>query len=80
MTWLVADRSLARYSVVLLNTGRTPIDTIKVVREAAQVGLKEARDLVCSSPSTVRSGLTYDDAIDLRARLAASGAVAELRS
>lgn len=61
-------------SVFLVDAGRNKIKVIKVVREAGDLGLKEAKDLVEAAPTLIVSGLSPDAAAALRRELEAAGA------
>jgi large subunit ribosomal protein L7/L12 len=56
------------------------VATIKVVREATGLGLKEARDLVEGAPKAVKQRLPKVEADTLKARLEAAGAKVSLRA
>ena len=55
------------------------IATIKVVREATGLGLKEAKDLVEGAPKTVKEALPKADADKLKKQLEEQGAKVELK-
>src|SRR4026208_2374887 len=50
------------FTVMLKEAGAKKIQVIKVVRELTGLGLKEAKALVDSAPSTVKAGVSQDDA------------------
>lgn len=66
------------YDVILKAAGDQKIAVIKAVKEATGLGLKEAKDIVDAAPKPVKQGLTKADADELKAKLEAVGAVAEL--
>ena len=49
-----------------------------VLKDAAGLGLKEAKDLVDGAPGTVKAGLSKEDAEKLKAELEEAGATVEL--
>jgi len=49
------------------------------VRELTGLGLKEAKDLVDAAPSTVKSGVTKDEAAAMKAKLEDQGAEVEVK-
>jgi len=53
--------------------------TVKEVKEACGLGLKEAKDLVDGAPSTVKEGLAKDEAESLKKTLEEAGAEVELK-
>jgi large subunit ribosomal protein L7/L12 len=50
-----------------------------VVRELTSLGLKEAKDLVDGTPSTVKEGVTKAEAEEMKKKLEEQGAVVELK-
>lgn len=50
------------FSVVLVDAGRKKIEVIKVIREATQLGLKEAKDMTESIPATIIAGISEHQA------------------
>jgi len=67
------------FDVVLTAAGDKKIQVIKAVREATGLGLKEAKDLVDGAPSTVKEGLTKDDAEALKGSIEEAGGSVELK-
>jgi large subunit ribosomal protein L7/L12 len=67
------------FSVVLKEGGAKKIQVIKVVRELTSLGLKEAKDLVDSAPSTVKEGVPKAEAEEMKKKLEEQGAVVELK-
>lgn len=66
------------FDVVLKAAGDQKINVIKVIKEAAGIGLKEAKDLVDAAPKPIKQGLKKDEAEELKKKLEAVGAVVEL--
>ena len=66
------------FDVVLKDAGASKLKVVKVVKDAAGLGLKEAKDLVDGAPGTVKAGLSKDDAEKLKAELEEAGATVEL--
>jgi len=67
------------FAVNLKAAGAKKIQVIKVVRELTGLGLKEAKDLVDAAPSTVKSGVTKDEAAAMKAKLEEQGAEVEVK-
>ncbi len=67
------------FTVTLKGAGAKKIQVIKVVRELTGLGLKEAKDLVDAAPSTVKAGVTKDEAAGMRAKLEEQGADVEVK-
>ena len=55
------------------------IKVIKVVREVTGQGLAEAKATVEGTPSTLKEGISKDDAEKVKAELEAAGATVELK-
>jgi large subunit ribosomal protein L7/L12 len=67
------------WAVVLKEGGAKKIQVIKVVREITSLGLKEAKDAVDQSPSTIKEGISKAEAEEIKKKLEEQGAVVELR-
>jgi large subunit ribosomal protein L7/L12 len=67
------------FTVVLTAAGAQKIQVIKVVRELTGLGLKEAKDLVDGAPKEVKTGVSKDEAAQVKAKLEGAGATVELK-
>jgi large subunit ribosomal protein L7/L12 len=67
------------FTVVLKEAGAQKIQVIKVVRELTGLGLKEAKDLVDGAPKDVKTGVSKDEANQVKAKLEAAGATVEMK-
>lgn len=67
------------FDVVLKEVGSEKIKVIKVVREVTGLGLKEAKDMVDGAPSTVKEGISKDDANAIAAKFKEVGATCEVK-
>lgn len=67
------------FDVVLTGAGDKKIQVIKVVREIAGLGLKEAKDLVEGAPKPVKQGLPKEEAEKIKKQLEEAGATVELK-
>ncbi len=74
-----AAEEKTEFNVVLKDAGASKLKVVKVVKDAAGLGLKEAKDLVDGAPSTVKEGLSKEDAEKLKAELEEAGATVELQ-
>lgn len=74
-----AAEEKTEFDVVLKAAGAEKIKVIKVVREVTGLGLKEAKELVDNAPSTVKEGISKDDAAKLEASLKEVGADVEVK-
>lgn len=73
----VAEEQTA-FTVTLEAAGDKKIQVIKVVRAITGLGLKEAKDLVDSAPSTVKEGLAKDEAEQIKTQIEEAGGSANL--
>ena len=67
------------FDVVLKEAGAAKLQVVKAVKEACGLGLKEAKDLVHGAPSTLKEGLSKDEAENLKKAIEEAGAVVELK-
>ncbi|HEY8420514.1 MAG TPA: 50S ribosomal protein L7/L12 [Thermoclostridium sp.] len=67
------------FNVILKDVGPEKIKVIKVVREVTGLGLKEAKDLVDGAPSTVKEGVSKEEAESMVAKFKEAGATCELK-
>ena len=74
-----AAEEQTEFNVTLKDAGAKKIQVIKVVRELTGLGLKEAKDLVDGAPQTVKSGISKDEAAQVKAKLEEQGAAVEVK-
>jgi large subunit ribosomal protein L7/L12 len=67
------------FDVIITAAGEKKVNAIKVVRAITGLGLKEAKEMVDSAPSTVKEAVTKDEAEDLKKQLEEAGASVELK-
>ena len=67
------------FDVILSDVGANKIAVIKVVREIAGLGLKEAKELVESAPKAVKEGASKEEADKIKDQLTAAGAKVEVK-
>ena len=67
------------FNIILKAGGAQKISVIKVIREVTSLGLKEAKDLVDGAPKTVKEGLKKEEAEEMKKKLEAAGATAEIQ-
>ena len=67
------------FDVVLAEVGGAKLQVVKAVKEACGLGLKEAKDLVDGAPSTLKEGLSKDEAENLKKAIEEAGAKVELK-
>ena len=74
-----AAEEKSSFDVVLAEVGGAKLQVVKAVKEACGLGLKEAKDLVDGAPSTLKEGLSKDEAENLKKAIEEAGAVVELK-
>ena len=74
-----AAEEKTEFNVVLVEAGDNKLKVVKAVKEACGLGLKEAKDLVDGAPSTLKEGMSKDEAENLKKTLEAEGAKIELK-
>ncbi|MFC6670900.1 50S ribosomal protein L7/L12 [Marinobacterium aestuariivivens] len=74
-----AAEEQTEFDVVLTAAGEKKVNVIKAVRAATGLGLKEAKEMVDGAPSTVKEGISKDDAEALKKALEEAGASVELK-
>ena len=67
------------FDFVLAEVGGAKLQVVKAVKEACGLGLKEAKDLVDGAPSTLKEGLSKDEAENLKKAIEEAGAKVELK-
>jgi large subunit ribosomal protein L7/L12 len=67
------------FDVILKEIGPKKINVIKEVRALTALGLKEAKEVVDSAPSTVMEAVSKDAAEEAKGKLEAVGAIAEVK-
>ena len=66
------------FDVILKEAGGQKLAVVKLVKDLAGLGLKEAKDLVDSAPKEVKAGVSKDEAEALKKQLEEAGAVVEI--
>ena len=75
-----AAEAKTAFDVILKEVGANKIGVIKEVRAAVPgLGLAEAKALVEGAPKTVREGVTKEEAEEIKKKLEAAGAKAEIK-
>ena len=74
-----AAEEKTEFDAILTDTGAEKIKVIKVVRELTGLGLKEAKDLVDGAPSTVKEGVSKEEAQAMAEKFKEVGATVELK-
>ena len=74
-----AAEEKSEFDVVLAEVGANKLKVVKAVKEACGLGLKDAKDLVDKAPSTLKEGLSKEEAENLKKTIEAEGAKVELK-
>jgi large subunit ribosomal protein L7/L12 len=74
-----AAEEQTEFDVILKACGANKINVIKVVRALTSLGLKEAKDVVDGAPSTVKTGVSKQEADDAVKQLVEAGAEAAIK-
>lgn len=74
-----AEEVKDEFDVIITSPGEKKVSAIKVVRAITGLGLKEAKALVDEAPSSVKEGVTKDEAEDFKKQLEEAGASVELK-
>ncbi len=74
-----AEEEKTEWTVHLKDIGPNKINGIKAIREVTTLGLKEAKDLVESTPTNVKEGISKGDAEEATKKLQEAGATVELQ-
>ena len=74
-----AEEAKTDFNVVMTSIGDQKIKVIKVVREITGQGLAEAKATVEGAPSTLKEGVSKDDAEALKKQIEEAGGKVELK-
>jgi large subunit ribosomal protein L7/L12 len=67
------------FNVIMTAFGENKVGVIKAIRTITGLGLKEAKDLVEGVPSTVKEGVSKDEAAKIKKDLEDAGAKVEVK-
>ena len=76
---VAAEEEQTEFDVVLTSFGANKVQVIKAARSITGLGLKEAKDLVESAPTTVKEAVTKQEAEELKKQLEEAGASVEIK-
>jgi len=74
-----AAEEKSEFDVIITDAGAKKIGVIKVIRALTGLGLKEAKEASEALPSTVKEGISKEDAEAAKAELEAAGATVEVK-
>jgi large subunit ribosomal protein L7/L12 len=75
----VAAEEKTEFDVVLADIGGNKIAVIKAVRGITGLGLKEAKEAVEGAPTTLKEGVSKEEAEEVKKQLEEAGAKAEIK-
>jgi len=67
------------FDVILKSAGGAKLQIVKLVKDLAGLGLKEAKELVDAAPKAVKEGVSKEEAESIKAQLEEAGAEVELK-
>lgn len=74
-----AGEEKTEFDVVLIAAGGAKLQVVKAVKELTGLGLKEAKEMVDKAPSTLKEGVSKDEAEGIKNALEEAGAEVELK-
>ena len=74
-----AAEEQTEFDVILKGAGANKVASIKAVRGATGLGLKEAKAMVEAAPVAVKEGVSKEEAEELKKQLEEAGAEVELK-
>ncbi|WP_187647790.1 50S ribosomal protein L7/L12 [Nitrosophilus labii] len=74
-----AAEEKTEFDVVLTDAGAKKINAIKVVRAVTGLGLKEAKEAVESCPTTIKEGISKEEAEEIKKQFEEAGAKVEIK-
>ncbi len=74
-----AAEEKTEFDVVLTDPGAKKINAIKVVRAVTGLGLKEAKEAVESCPTTIKEGISKEEAEEIKKQFEEAGAKVEIK-
>ena len=77
--WDAGGEEKTEFDVVLNAAGGAKLQVVKAVKELTGLGLKEAKEMVDNAPSTLKEGVTKDEAEGIKSALEEAGAEVELK-
>lgn len=67
------------FDVVMTSFGENKVSVIKAVRAITGLGLKEAKEMVEGTPSTIKEAASKDESAEIKKTLEEAGATVELK-
>lgn len=76
---VAAAAEQTEFNVVMTSFGASKVGVIKAVRALTGLGLKEAKDLVETSPATIKEAVSKDESEEVKKALEEAGASIEIK-
>ncbi len=74
-----AEEEKTEFDVVLESAGASKLKVVKEVKTLLGLGLKDAKEMVDGAPTTIKEGISKDEAEKIKAALEEAGATVELK-
>ena len=74
-----AEEEKTSCDVILKSAGAQKLAVVKLVKDLASLGLKEAKELVDAAPKPIKEGVSKDEAEALKKSLEEAGAEVEIK-
>ena len=74
-----AEEEKTSFDVILKSAGAQKLAVVKLVKDLASLGLKEAKELVDAAPKPLKEGVSKDEAEALKKSLEEAGAEVEIK-
>jgi len=74
-----AEEEKTSFDVILKSAGAQKLAVVKLVKDLASLGLKEAKELVDAAPKPIKEGVSKDEAEALKTSLEEAGAEVEIK-
>jgi large subunit ribosomal protein L7/L12 len=74
-----AEAEQTEFDVILSDAGSSKLNVVKLVKEMAGLGLKDAKEMVDNLPKPVKEGVPKEEADDMKAKLEDAGAEIEVK-
>ena len=74
-----AEEEKTSFDVILKAAGAQKLAVVKLVKDLASLGLKEAKELVDAAPKPIKEGVSKDEAVALKKSLEEAGAEVEIK-
>nr|VFJ92391.1 MAG: LSU ribosomal protein L12P [Candidatus Kentron sp. H]VFJ93431.1 MAG: LSU ribosomal protein L12P [Candidatus Kentron sp. H]VFK00303.1 MAG: LSU ribosomal protein L12P [Candidatus Kentron sp. H] len=74
-----AEEEKTEFDTVLASFGANKVAVIKVVRALTSLGLKEAKDLVESAPTTIKEAVSKEEAEEIKKQIEEVGGAIEIK-